>query len=65
MPDSGHGQPLGRGVHREKQKVDLSSGFLASSKGIPQNYHFGVPASLEILSLPRVLHLHPPIPVPI
>lgn len=33
-PDSGHGQPLGRGVHGEKQKVDLSSGFLASSKGI-------------------------------
>lgn len=33
-PDSGHGQPSGRGVHGEKQTVDLSSGFLASSKGV-------------------------------
>lgn len=33
-PDSGHGQPLGRGAHGEKQKAVLSSDFLVSSKGI-------------------------------
>lgn len=33
-PDSGHGQPLGRGAPGEKQKTVLSSDFLASSKGI-------------------------------